>query len=189
MVEPQPPGKENSCWNLLSSEHPGQIIPKPRSIMQCPNVTGFLSFHLWNLCRGGKKLLLLPPRPNLFLCLAAGVSNKLWRVWDMFSIVFFLWRKLQGEKERGWRGTLHSKQSRGDNCKVCFALSWLPLPSQLLWIFSASRIWQRRSCSDCGCRWTRQLWLVLPLLFLLIFLDPHGTHPWLPTREHLGGSI
>ena len=121
---PDPPGKEKSYWNLLSTEPQEQIILKPWGgcVMQCPNLTGFLSFpSLWNLCRRKKKksLFFFSPLPYLFLCLVAGFSCKLWKAWNMFSIVFFLWRKLQREKERGRRGTLHSKQSQGDNCKVC----------------------------------------------------------------------
>ena len=126
---PDPPGKEKSYWNLLSTEHQEQIILKPWGgcVRQCPNLTGFLSFpSLWNLCRGKKNACVCVcvcvcvfPSPLSVPVSGGGVSCKLWKAWNMFSIVFFLWRKLQHEKERGRRGTLHSKQSQGDNCKVC----------------------------------------------------------------------
>ena len=103
---PDPPGKEKSYWNLLSTEHQEQIILKPWGgcVRQCPNLTGFLSFpSLWNLCRGGKKMpvcvcVFFSPSPLSVPVSGGGVSWKLWKAWNMFSIVFFLWRKLQREK-------------------------------------------------------------------------------------------
>lgn len=62
--------------------------------MQCPNLTGFLSFpSLKSPQAGGKKKkkpVFFSPLPYLFLCLVAGFSCKLWKAWNMFSIVFFL---------------------------------------------------------------------------------------------------
>lgn len=95
------PNPQQEKQTVKLAEHQGQIISKPLSgqVIRCSNITGFLSFNLHNLSGWKKKKpvffsLSVPMSGLSELAVSSAAQN-------MFSIVFFLWRKLQCEKEGG----------------------------------------------------------------------------------------
>lgn len=191
---PDPPGKEKSYWNLLSTEPQEQIILKPWGgcVMQCPNLTGFLSFpSLWNLCRRKKK----KKKKACFFFPLSLICSCVWWLGLVASsgkpgicspLCFFCEENYNMKRKGGGEEHYILNSLREIIAKSVKLSHFSPCPPpRLLWISSAPRIWWRTHCRNCCCRWTRELWPVLPRdvptsCFLLIFLEQPGTTPCYP---------
>lgn len=131
---------------LKHTEYRGQIIPKPLSgwVMQCSNDV------LASTSARGKRCFYFFFTLSVNCVWVAGVASKLSTVWNMFSIVFFLWRKLQCEKERGREEHYIPNSLQEIIAKALLLSSGSPSLPGFSDFSLSSRIWQITAAETSG---------------------------------------